>query len=147
MKVIHYGSNKFDESKFQSIKNDNWAKPRGGLWTSPINSKYGWKDWNESEQFMACDIENSFIIELSNDCKILKIDSKIDLLKLPTYSKENSVYLDYEAITTKYDAIWLTANGENETRYCGMFDNNAKMYGWDCETVLILNNKCISDVK
>ena len=49
--LIHYGNNKFDEDLFLPIKNKRWEKPDGGLWTSPKNSKWGWKDWWISSEF------------------------------------------------------------------------------------------------
>ena len=43
--LIHYGSSKFSERKFWPIRNSDWrVKPTGGLWTSPVASKWGWKD-------------------------------------------------------------------------------------------------------
>ena len=140
MKVIHYGSKKFDKNKFEPIKNDNWQKPKGGLWTSPSDSIYGWKEWNEDEQFRECTNNNSFEIDLPDNFKILKIDSKIDLLKLRSYAYNYTKYLDFEYISKHYDAIWLTEKGERETRHSGMTEDIPRMYGWDCETVLILNN-------
>ena len=40
MRYIHYGCTSFDKLKFQEIK--------GGLWASPIDAEYGWKDWCEA---------------------------------------------------------------------------------------------------
>lgn len=39
----------------------------------------------------------------------------------------------------KYEAIWLTAKGQSETHY----SNPTNLYGWDCESVLIMNSKCV----
>ena len=51
MRYIHYGCTSFDRSKFQEIKNEPcFCKPKGGLWASPANAEYGWKDWCESVQ-------------------------------------------------------------------------------------------------
>lgn len=51
---IHYGHTKFNIKKFDNIKNKYGNKPDGGLWLSPVNSKWGWKDWCESERFKEC---------------------------------------------------------------------------------------------
>ena len=41
MIVIHYGASEYNPELFQPIVNSGWIKPVGGLWTSPINSKFG----------------------------------------------------------------------------------------------------------
>ena len=138
MELIHYGSSVYKEELFEDIKNENWVKPRGGLWSSPVDSKWGWKDWCEAEQFRECDEENSFRFKLSS-AKIATIDNLKDLIYLPF--QENGRYLDYETIALNYDAIYLTENGEKETRYTTGWVN---LYGWDCETVLVLNKRCIN---
>ena len=149
MKVIHYGNIVFNKDDFKHITNDNWGKPRGGLWTSPVDSEYGWKEWCTDEEFRDCNVENSFTLELKDSCKILKIDSKEDLINIIyTYKGNyfNKIYLDFETISKYYDAIWLTVKGESETRHCGMFDDGIPcIYGWDCESVLLLNNCCIKE--
>ena len=142
MKVIHYGSKTFDTDKFKPVKNKNWVKPDGGLWSSPIDSNFGWKDWNEVEEFKDCREDNSFILELRDSCKILKIDSKEDFQEIEYITEEG--YLDYEKISKIYDAIWLTEKGENETRFLGI-ESSADFYGWDCETILILNTYCFEE--
>jgi hypothetical protein len=139
MTLIHYGANKYDPTLVKPILNA-WVKPRGGLWTSPVDSEYGWKDWCEGENYGHCDESNSFRLQLKSDARILKIDSLEDLLKLPMkdFNGLPSKYPDFECLSKKYDAIWLTVDGQNETRHS--FPNN--LYGWDCESVLILNPNC-----
>jgi len=67
MKLIHYGATSFDEAKFRSIKNREYCnKPLGGLWTSPVNSKYSWKDWNEAENFIKYEESNCFTIDIDD---------------------------------------------------------------------------------
>ena len=81
---IHYGHTKFDKDLFTKIKNvDCNTKPRGGLWASDINSKHGWKEWCNENEFRDCDKENSFTFTLSDDAKILYIESVNDLESLP----------------------------------------------------------------
>lgn len=141
--LIHYGSEKFIPEKVLPVKNDSWVKPKeGGLWTSPIDSKWGWKDWNDCEQFIDCDKRNSFTICLKSDAKIFVIDSLEDLKNSPLRDGYNKRVLDFELIAKKYDAIWLTEKGQNETHLSYPID----LYGWDCETVLILNPDCCTAV-
>ena len=80
---IHYGHTKFDKDLFTKIKNvDCSTKPRGGLWASDINSKHGWKEWCNENEFRDCDKENSFTFTLSDDAKILYIEYVNDLQSL-----------------------------------------------------------------
>ena len=47
---------------------------------------------------------------------------------------------DYEAmITDGVDAIYLTERGQRETSY----SVPANLYGYDCESVLVMNPDCI----
>lgn len=141
--VIHYGASSFLDYKFIFPQNCNWVKPRGGLWTSPIGSKFGWKDWCESENFRDCDDAKSFTLEFNSDVKIYKIDTLKDLLNLPLISPHevpHTKHPDFETINKEYDAIWLTENGQHVTR----FSRPCNLYGWDCESILILNTKCFT---
>ena len=43
---VVYGKKKFNPKKFRKIKNrKGWCKPKAGLWASPIDSKWGWRDF------------------------------------------------------------------------------------------------------
>lgn len=146
--LVHYGSSKFNPNKFTPIKNDSWNKPIGGLWTSPQDTKYGWKQWNESSGYKTCDENNSFTILLKKDAKIFVIDSYEDLKNAPlretVYNKvlRNTFYskiLDFQEIAENYDAIWLTDKGQQQTHTSSPLN----LYGWDCESVLLLNTQCI----
>lgn len=144
--LIHYGSTNYNPEKVGKIVNENWVKPKGGLWTSPIDSTWGWKDWCEMKNFRECNEANSFRLQFKHDAKILVIDSLEDLKKLPkqnvviTY-KYQKEYLDFELLAKKYDAIWLTETGQHETHLSYQTD----LYGWDCESVLILNPFCVTE--
>jgi hypothetical protein len=141
LSLVTYGKGTFfDKNKFQFIKNaPHWNKPSGGLWASPINSKYGWKDWCIIEEFG--NLSSSFEFTITGN--IFKIENIDDLNQLPLivndeiYYKSPSFYntfIDFEAVVNSgIDAIWLT---ESAIRY-------KEFYGWDCESVLILNPSCI----
>ena len=56
---IHYGSKKLH--KIKPIKNQPYfPKPEGGLWASPVDAPFGWKEWCEREHFRKNSEENSF---------------------------------------------------------------------------------------
>jgi len=52
-------------------------KPKGGLWASPVDSKWGWKDWCERENFGKLD--SSFMFKLKPNAKIYVVDDLNDL--------------------------------------------------------------------
>lgn len=62
--LIHYGSDEFVFEWFNEVRNSYWVKPTGGLWTSPVKSEWGWKQWCEAEQFRECEQKDSFTIHL-----------------------------------------------------------------------------------
>ena len=141
MKLIHYGSPKYKPELFKKVKNNLYRnKPEFGLWTSPIDSKYGWKEWCKEENFRDCNKDESFIIEINID-KMLVIDKEPDLKKIPFLKSKYSYIsgIDFEKLVKQYDAIHLTIEGELSTRWL----NENNLYGWDCECVLILNKSCI----
>ena len=136
--LITYGcGDKLDIVKIKPIQNNNFVKPLGGLWSSPVNSECGWKDWCKSENFG--DLNSSFIFGIKGN--VLKIDSESDLEKMP-WIKSTSYFEfpDFEKMMKSgIDAIWLTENGQWATRMSRPRD----LYGWDCETVFVMNPKCI----
>ena len=142
MKVIHYTSSK--NFKIQPIKIKNQSiKPIGGLWVSPVKSKYGWKEWCKGENFGRGKHKIYFDVDLSKLGII--IDSKEDLEKL-MWKKERimdrieKTSIDFEKMKeVGIYYIYLTENGQDETR----FSYPRSLYGWDCESLLILNEKCL----
>ena len=138
---IHYGHNKFSDYLWEEVQNVKFCKPYGGLWASDINAKFGWKDWNKEEQYMKCDDNNSFKFKLKSKSKIYSVNSLEDLNKLPldmTISQEIhkiSYCLDFEKIKQTYDAIEVNISNDKRLYW--------RLYGWDCDSILILNKKCI----
>lgn len=141
LSLVTYGKgNFFDKSKFKPVKNaPYWNKPSGGLWASPINAQYGWRVWCIIEKFG--DLTTSFEFFITGN--IFKIENINDLIQLPLivnddiYYKSLSFYntfIDFEAVANSgIDAIWLTEDAIQHKEF----------YGWDCESVLILNSNCI----
>ena len=135
---IHYGHTKFDKDLFTKIKNvDCNTKPRGGLWASDINSKHGWKEWCNENEFRDCDKENSFTFTLSDDVKILYIESVNDLQSLPKVDDKfginfsSWILLDFEKLAEIYDAVEVSISSD--------FDLYYKLYGWACDSIVIMN--------
>lgn len=143
---IHYGHKRFDKDKFVPIKNHHWVKPFGGFWASSINAKYGWKDWNKDSEFRECKKQNSFKFTLKDNAKILKINCLEDLKGLPRdkelygmYNFESDVYLDFEQLVKDgYDAIEVNISNDDRLYWA--------LYGWDCDSLLVLNKEIIEEV-
>ena len=142
MELIHYGCKKINPRKFTPIKNRKWCKPYGGFWSSPVNSKYGWKDFCETD--MTSGIPKLFVkFKINKYARILKIDTLYDLEKVVSKYRIKSYsclgdLINYEQLSKDYDAIWLTDEGQCSTRL-----SEPNLYGWDVETVFIMNPKII----
>ena len=144
MKYIHYGSTKFDPTKFKRVKNTEslGIKPHysTGLWASPINSEDGWYNWCMEEGFNVDRLDKSFTFSLTKDARIFTIDSQVDLKLLHTRGLAGlrwfNFYLDFNKLRDVYDVLHLTNEGQWNTRMTTTYS----LYGWDCECILVMNN-------
>lgn len=145
-KYIHYGHSEFNRDLFCEIKNrEQFVKPSGGLWASPADAELGWKDWCTSEDFHTNRLLDSFTFELSENSKILHIRSIRDLKSLPR--QENLpfeppwVCLDFEKLLADgWDAIELHLSEEDRSCCPDWHDGlYYQLYGWDCDSILIMN--------
>jgi len=136
--LVHYGDDEYMSNKFEPIKDVPYRnKPKGGLWTSPLDCKWGWKDWCITENFG--NIEKYFVIRFTGT--VFKIDSYQDAMELPWIEQGSTHFLVFQPLVLMgIDAVYLTENGEDETR----FSDPKSLYGWDCETVLVMNPECIN---
>jgi hypothetical protein len=148
---IHYGSTGFYPEAFNPIENKPWGvKPDGGLWVSLEDDRaYSWKKWCDGEDFRDCESEPSFKFTLKDDANVYVISTLWDLYQLPgatdSLSEFSSYCIDFEqCLKNGIDAIELRCFGDwknqdpMETR-----DLYFKLYGWDCDSILILNPDCI----
>jgi len=139
LELVHYGSLEFKKELVLPVTNSpRRNKPKGGLWTSPVGPCFGWKDWCEAESYG--DTCKCFNLEFVGS--LLRIDSVEDMLRLPWEGEDMFPWIDFERLAGKYDAIHLTENGENDTR----FTNPKSLYGWDCETVFVMNKDCLKAI-
>ncbi len=141
---IHYGHRYFEPDIFVEVENVCWNKPIGGLWASDINAKYGWNNWCKDEDYCECKEENSFRFTLKENSKVLVISSHDDLNKLPLedgvpeYINDRSLCIDFEKLKRKYDAIEVLISEDHRLYY--------DLYGWDCDSILVLNKECIDEI-
>ena len=108
IRLIHYGANKFDPEKFMPISDIPYRnKPSGGLWTSPIDAEYGWREWTAAEDYYQSDE----FFELDFKGSVLEIDDAKDMEKLPWIEQETMHFISFQtmcSIDFHYDAIHLT---------------------------------------
>ena len=146
---IHYGHKEFNPELFNPVKTSLLRnKPSGGLWASPKDAEHGWKQWNEVEEFAECNEENSFSFVLSESANVCHLYSVADLEQLPKQKMPEgyidfgtgAVYPDFEAaLAMGYDAIELHLSEEDRTNLGFMEGLYDSLYGWDCDSIVILN--------
>lgn len=148
-KYIHYGHSEFRPELFREIKNRYaFVKPSGGLWASPVDAELGWKQWCIREEFRVDRLLDSFTFELSENSKILHIRSVHDLESLPRQQNlvmtPSWVALDFEKLLADgWDAVELHLSEERQDER-GWFDGLYwELYGWDCDSILIMNSEVI----
>ena len=151
MRYIVLGKTELKEELFNTnLTNNGINKPKGGLWSSPYNKDTisGWYQFCKDENFIKGDNSVGVIFSLKEEARIYTIDTKEDLdnlaNKYPIVVKENLRYnfmstIDYTKVSKDYDAIYLTDKGQWATR----FSRPNTLYGWDCETLLVLNFNAI----
>lgn len=139
---IHYGATHFDENLFEDIKNIPFVKPEGGLWASRVDAKRSWKEWTEDNEYMTDRYreDNSFKFILKKGARILTLKTKADLKnlpmsKIPTLDPTLFNWLNFEKLQEQYDAIEV------------YIDNLYwDLYGWDCDSLLVLNKNIVEQI-
>lgn len=146
---IHYGAEAFDLGKFKKVSNcDYFSKPYGGLWASPIDAKEGWKTWCENENFEPhSGFDKHFCFELAKDAKVYHIRKADDIYELPllAYSMAvSTICIDFEEASKSWDAIEVHISEDTATEYTNSV--YWLLYGWDCDSILIMNPNIIKEV-
>lgn len=141
---VHYGCKEFDKRKFGTIMNRQFFnKPSGGFWASPVDAPYGWKDWNERNDYASCNDNNKVEFVLKPGTKILELHCERDAknmimqyqVSLPpefrdAYAGIMSMFtIDFEAIAKEYDAIEYFLSDDWK-----LYD---ALYRWDCDSIII----------
>ncbi len=143
---IHYGSTAFDPTKGFPIQNVKyWPKPQGGLWASRKIATFGWKDWCTENEFRECIPENSFEFTMRDESRIVVINTIAQLRRLPEVKdRMNSSYcIDFEkCLRGGIDAIELCWYGD-EYKSLVNGDLYFELYGWDCDSMVVLNPEAV----
>ena len=124
-----------------SIQNNKSAisKPIGGLWTSPVVSSGSWRKWCIDNSFQL----RPFLVRMRvRVTRCFRVEFEDDLRDMPwVYPHKELPWArtpDFEQMKEMYECIWLTDDGQWNTRL-----STPDLYGWDCETILILNETCV----
>ena len=150
MKLIHLTDNKKFKVEPIDIRNSVISKPLGGLWCTPDGVAYGWREhlasmeWECPQEAIQLEIDTSrlCVIDSYDDLDALPLCEYIPGLSDPAIERLLTIFTvpDFKAIKASgVDAIHLTVRGEAATRH----SLPKSLYGWDCESVLILNERCL----
>lgn len=146
-KYIHYGSDKFDINKFNSIKNRSFIKPEGGLWSSPVNApNYSWYDWCLDNDFYTEQLKKSFIFTIKPTSKIITIDTN-DKRKAFTNNKD-LYYSDRSGVFENINFQHLVELGYDGLEIF-IFSEEVyfSFYGWDVDSLLVFNPDIIIPIE
>ena len=158
---ITYGKgNEFDASLLHPIlRETSFGKPDGCFWGSPVNAKYGWKEWCLSEDFWDISrFEEKIVWILKPHTKVLCIRNYDDIdyfvkkgfIYLDPYNDEylfsrDNYVINFDKIKRAgYSAIELFDSSIGH-RYWKKYDR--LFNGWDCESIVVLDPSVIVQVK
>lgn len=155
----------YDPGKFEKVRNKNLpgVKPHGGLWLSPYKEKIGspWLQFSY-DGYPVFGLERCSLLKIMDKSRIFVIDKLDDLrtlilihgMKDKLFQK---YYLNFESISRYFDGIFLTRKGRCKTHVILDMERNkgslyqfrpyVDLYGWDCESILILNPDIVEFVK
>lgn len=149
---ISYGTDKFDINKVKPINiGSEWSrvanKPEGGLWGSPVGSKFGWADFCNRESFRLRTLNKHFLFKVKKSAKICIIDNLEDLKKHIYFDIEIGKYiLDIYKLVNSYDGIYLTNNGAITLSNIPYKLNISDLQTWDVESICIFNPRVVEPV-
>lgn len=146
---IHCGHRSFRPELFEQVRNRAFTnKPYGGLWASPENAPYGWQKWCANWEHDSGIRNGMFCFTLAPWANILSITREKDAYSLPVRDlfpgewppgTSMPVLPDFEKIAESYDAIDFRLSSDKRLYHA--------LYGWDCDSLLVLNADAISCCK
>lgn len=150
---IHYGSNQLFKDKVTEMKrlagSNMWInKPDFGLWGSPVDCEFGWKDWCESEDFRTDALDQYFVFKVKDGAKIFTVREDSDVsdylyaqhLYTLEYMFPPRNYIDFDKIMKEYDGMELIHEGNYSSLYYTYF------YSWDVDSIVVWNPDVIEVV-
>ena len=163
---IHYGASKYNDQilkdQIDELVASNYKQIRltgkpVGLYSSPVNTKWGWKDFCECEDFHTDCLDKYFKFTLSENAKILNVNTEYDIIPyIISYEYKETfdplISADFRNITDCCDRIDQKKLMEE---YDGMelyMDKNwdqlrySMFYTWDVDTLVVWNPDIIKEV-
>ena len=137
-------------------------KPIGGLWTSPYIGEFIISDWRS---FLRINLPDRFeredhctLFSIKDDAKVLILDN--DKKKKKMYHKKKKkkstdtliermvlTNVKYDKIIEDgYDAFFLDGDICTKVSNASIFEMPVKMFGWDVETLYIINKNILNVV-
>ena len=152
---IHYGSKKFDKTKVTCKRRSYLgSKPNYGLWASPVNTNWGWKNWCDNEGYMECDEENSFMFSLNSTAKVLNIFTEDDILPYISRTELYAIFPDWRGQISKTSIIdtidWdkIVSDGYDAVELYNSIDLQHTVFNsWDCDSIVVLNPDVVVERK
>ena len=138
---VHYGSSKFNKEAFIPIRNGGMNKPIGGLWASDDTAKYGWRDWNSDSRFRECVESLSFRFILIPEARVLTIscEEQAQEFIFEFSGTTNAMQIDWETVKEYFDAVEVLVSSDYRLYWT--------LYGWDCDSIVILNPDVIVPIE
>lgn len=147
---IHYGNDHFDIVTMKSLIEDaeknrslQFMNKCCGIWASPTDSNWTWKDWCESENFHTERLETHFTFTLKPEARVLYVESSDDVEE---YTKPSSFesfafrrYIDFDKIKKEYDALEICHDKDYNDLHYSYF------YTWDVDSILVWNPDVIEE--
>ena len=150
---IHYGHTEFNLDEVQKSVPSIKSKPDKGIWASPVDTDWGWKDWCESEDWSCSDMSVSFRFILTDSAKILEVHKEEDILDYVITNQDSLQfrrythnltdicdYLDTEKLYSEFDGIELFLS-DNYSMHDGIFNS------WDCDSIVVWNPDVIIPIR
>lgn len=143
---VSYGTDSFSEENFKTpIFNQVNNKPHGGFWGSPIDSKYGWGQWSDDNDFNIMSLDKHVLFKVKRGSRIYIIDTKEDLDNISKavedyISKYKENVIDFDRLVKNYDGIYVTDNAVRKLRHVA---GGTGLYTWDVESICIFNPNVI----
>ena len=136
---LHYGGD-FNIERFEKVRNRPFTnKPFGGFWASAEDAKYGWKQWCRQNEFDMHRLKYVSRFKINTD-KVLIIDTVEKAFALPErqeYPEEHCIRIsypilpDFEKLMEEYDVIDFRISKDKRLYRA--------LYGWDCDSILVMN--------
>ena len=160
----YIGSRYYDELLFDDpfVDEIDDFKPMGGLWTSPYVGEVTISDWRSFQRINLSDRlereNHCTLFTIKDDANILILDDDVKFAQMyPQYIKEKNADAMFERmvitnvkydkiIEDGYDAFFLDGEICTKVSNISIFEMPVKMFGWDVETLYIINKNILKVV-